>query len=115
MAHSKADREHEEGVEAHTRGKGERLLGVEGHDQGTDDGCESGGCEDRSAGHVEGTEDAGVDGQDVGHREERSETCENLGTYVVLRTIEAEEFLKERFHNDLRLRRSTWYRCKGGT
>ena len=46
VAHAEAHREHEEGVKSHAGGKGEGLFGVDGHDEGTDDGGKRCGCED---------------------------------------------------------------------
>ena len=47
ISHGKADGEHEEGVESHAGSKAERLLRIKGHHEGTDDGGEGGGGEDR--------------------------------------------------------------------
>ena len=46
IAHSEADRVAEEGVQSHTRGKGERKLGVESHHEGREDGGDSRGGEE---------------------------------------------------------------------
>ena len=93
MSHTEAYCEHEEGVKTHTRGKGERLLCIEGHHQRTYYGCQ--GCcgKYRTCGHAgQGTEDAGVDGQDVGHRQEGGQTRKNLGAHIVLLRIKPESF-----------------------
>ena len=70
VTHAKADTKNEEGVETHARGKGERFLGIDCHDEGADDGGQCGGGEYCRGGHAlvgKGTENAGVHGQDVGH------------------------------------------------
>ena len=111
VAHREAHREHEEGVQAHARGEGERLLGIERHHERTDEGREGGGGEDRALGHVEGAEDARVDGQDVGHRQERGDARDNLCPDIVLLGVKAESLSQELAHMSA-IRRPTWCRCK---
>ena len=99
VAHREADREDEEGVQAHAGGEAEGLLRVEGHDEGTDDGGQGGRREDGALRHpVEGAEDAGVDGQDVGHRQEGRDARDDLRPDIVLLGIKSESLVQEWTH-----------------
>ena len=98
MAHTEADSKYEEGVQAHTRGKGKRFLGKEGHDQRTDEGSQGGCRKDGTGRHVEGAEDARIDGEDIRHRKERGNTGDDLGPHGMLLGIKAESFTEEVAH-----------------
>ena len=92
IAHRKADGEDEEGVQTHAGGKSERLLGIESHDERTDDCSQCRGCEDGVGVHALRSkvgEDVRVDGEDIRHRKERGYACHYLCLEIVLGRIES--------------------------
>ena len=72
------DRERNESVFAHVRGDGERTVGIEAHQQRSEDRGQNSGRERGSRRYAGGRQDGGVDGHDVGHREEGSESGDDF-------------------------------------
>ncbi len=60
--------EREEGVDAHSRRKRDRVVGVKRHDESAHRGGDAGGDKDRTRIHPRLAEDDGVDEHDVDHR-----------------------------------------------
>ena len=74
VAHGETDGTDKEGVEAHAWCQSERQFGVNGHDEGADDRCYDGGCENGFGVHAlrgQLGENLWVDGEDVRHGQER--------------------------------------------
>lgn len=71
-----------EGVEAHARREGDRVVGDQAHHGGTDGGGQAGRDEDRALVHAGFAQDAWVHEQDVGHGPECRDPRENLGAHI---------------------------------
>ncbi len=80
-----------EGVQAHARCKGDRVVGDQPHHRRADGGCQAGGDEYRALVHAGFAEDARVDEQDVGHRQESRDARENLGPHVGVVCLELKQ------------------------
>ncbi len=72
----------EEGVQAHARRQGDRVVGDDAHGHRADGRGQAGGDEERALVHAGLAEDARVDEQDVGHGQEGGDARENLGAHV---------------------------------
>ena len=100
VAHAQANGIDEEGIQSHARRQSKGFLGIEGHHQRTDDSSQGRCSEHATAGHTwQRAEDCRIDGQDIGHRQESGDARHNLCADIVLLCVEAESFLKNRFHN----------------
>ena len=71
-------RERDESVLAHVRTDGERAVGIEAHQQRSENRGENGGRERGARGHAGSFQDGRVDGHDVGHREEGGESGDDF-------------------------------------
>ncbi|MNH35260.1 hypothetical protein D3C79_959310 [compost metagenome] len=72
----------EEGVQAHARRQGDRVVGDQAHGRRADGRRQAGGDEDRALVHAGLAENARVDEQDVGHGQEGGDARENLGADI---------------------------------
>ncbi|MDT4862621.1 hypothetical protein FQZ97_972860 [compost metagenome] len=90
MAHGQDHGVGEEGVEAHARRQGDRVVGQQAHDRRTDGRRQAGGNEHRALVHAGFGEHVGVDEEDVGHGQEGGETGEDLAAYRGVMRFEVE-------------------------
>ena len=93
VPHAEAHAEDKEGVQSHAGSQRKGFLGIDGHNQRTDDGGQSCGREYGVGGHAlvsQGAENAGVHSQDVGHGQECGDTGYYLGSHAVDSGVEPE-------------------------
>src|SRR5690606_26958947 len=87
VAHGQHHGVGEEGVQAHARSQGDRVVGQQTHQGRADGGGQAGGNEHGALVHAGFRQHGGVDEQDVGHGQEGGETGQDLGAHVgVVRT-----------------------------
>ncbi|MNF84530.1 hypothetical protein D3C84_668980 [compost metagenome] len=72
----------EEGVQAHARCEGDRVVGDQAHGRGADGGCQAGRDKHRALVHAGLAENARVDEQDIGHGQEGGHARENFGADI---------------------------------
>lgn len=83
-----------EGVQAHARCQGNRVVGDQTHDRRADGRCQTGGDKQRALVHAGLAENARVDEQDVGHGQECRDTGQNLGTHVSVVCLELKQLFQ---------------------
>ncbi len=91
MAHVQHNGVGKEGVQAHARCQGDRVVGDQAHHRRADGRCQAGGNEHCAFVHAGFAEDARVDEQDVGHRQESRDARKNLGSHVGVVCLELKQ------------------------
>ncbi|MNK89175.1 hypothetical protein D3C87_1091750 [compost metagenome] len=81
----------EEGVQAHARCEGDRVVGDQAHGRRADGGGQTGGDEHRALVHAGLAEDARVDEQNVGHGQKGRDARQNLGPHVGVVCLELKQ------------------------
>ena len=87
-------RESDESIFAHIRTDGERAVGIETHQQRSEDGGENGGCKRGASRHAGSFQDGRVDSHDVGHREEGGQSGDNFAADGCLATREFKKLIE---------------------
>src|SRR6266851_1500725 len=86
--------ERDESVFAHVRTDGERAVGIEAHQQCSENGGEDGGRERSASRHAGSLQDGGIDGHDVSHREEGGESGDDFAANGCLVMREFKELIE---------------------
>ncbi|MNZ81066.1 hypothetical protein D3C78_997230 [compost metagenome] len=80
-----------EGVQAHARREGDRVVGDQAHGRRADGSCQTGGDKHRALVHAGLAEDARVDEQNVGHGQKGRDARQNLGPHVGVVCLELKQ------------------------
>ena len=93
------NRERDESVFTHVGSDGKRAVGIEAHQQRSENGGENGGRERGACGHAGSFQDGRVDGHDVGHREEGGEPGDNFAADGCPVVSECKELIEPAVHD----------------
>ena len=91
MAHVQNHGVGKEGVQAHARCQGNRVVGDQAHHGRADGGGQTGRNEHSALVHAGCAEDARVDEQDVSHRQERRDAREDFSPHVGVMCLELKQ------------------------
>ncbi|MNG07150.1 hypothetical protein D3C84_904390 [compost metagenome] len=80
----------EEGVEAHARREGDRVVGDQAHQRRADGRGQAGGDEHGALVHAGFAEDRRIDEEDIGHGQKGSDTGQDFGAYRGVVRLELE-------------------------